>query len=89
MNLDKRWDVRVERAVSKTLRTFPRKDSNAVEAAIVGMADNPYAGDIQKLGGEENSWRHRIGSYRISFEVHSDLRLVFVFKVARRTSTTY
>ena len=89
MSLDKKWDVRVERLVVKALRKFPRKDSSAIEAAIVGMSDDPYFGDIQKLGGEENTWRRRMGSYRISFEVYSDLRLVIVFKAERRTSTTY
>jgi len=53
------------------------------------MPNDPYTGDIQKIGGEENTWRRRIGSYRISYEIYPDLRLVIVFKVKRRTSTTY
>ena len=89
MSSDEKWDVRVERAVTKALRKFPRKDSDSIEAAIIGMLDDPYFGNIQKIGGEENTWRRRIGSYRISYEVYPDLKLVIVFKVKRRTSTTY
>lgn len=89
MNSDEKWDVRVERDVTKTLRKFPRKDADAIEAAIIGFEDNPYAGDIQKVGGEENTWRRRVGSYRISFETYQNSRMVIIFKVKRRTSTTY
>jgi|SRR3989338_886026 len=89
MSLDEKWDVRIERAVAKVLHKLPRKDSGAVEAVIVGMRDDPYYGDIQKIGGEENTWRRRVGSYRVSYEIYQDMRMVVVFKVKRRTSTTY
>ena len=89
MNSDENWDVRVDRSVTKALRKFPRKDAAAIEAAIAAFVGDPYYGDIQKIGGEEKAWRRRIGSYRISYEVHPDLRIVIVFKVKRRTSTTY
>ena len=49
---NKKWDVRVERAVTKALRKFPRRDSDTIEAVIVGMPNDPYTGDIQKIGGE-------------------------------------
>jgi len=88
MNSDENWDVRVARSVTKALRKFPKKDSDAIEAAIVDTRRDPYLGDIQKLGGQ-NAWRRRTGSYRISYEVHQDVRLVIVFEVKRRTSTTY
>ena len=38
---DEKWDVRVERTVAKTLRKFPRRDSDKIETAIVGMPDDP------------------------------------------------
>ena len=89
MNSNEKWDVRVERAVTKALRKFPQKDSDAIEVAIVGMSDDLYFGDIQRIGGEKNTWRRHVGSYRISYEVYPNLKLVIVFKVVRRTSTTY
>ncbi|OHA21883.1 MAG: hypothetical protein A2849_01875 [Candidatus Taylorbacteria bacterium RIFCSPHIGHO2_01_FULL_51_15] len=88
MSSDDNWDVRVARNVTKALRKFPKKDLDAIEAAVVGMRRDPYFGDIQKLGGQ-NAWRRRTGSYRISYEVHQEVRLVIVFEVRRRTSTTY
>lgn len=55
--------------------------------AINAMAEDPFAGDIKKLGAGE--YRRRIGSYRIFFDIRREDRVVSVTRVERRTSTTY
>lgn len=85
---DESWVLIVAPAVRKALKRFPRRDQVAVDGAIVRMRDDPYYGDIQKYGGE-NAWRRRVGAYRISFEIHQNIRTVLVFELKRRTSTTY
>jgi len=50
---------------------------------------DPYFGDIQKLKGEKNAWRRRVGDYRIFYKIYIEKRLVLVFKLERRTSKTY
>jgi mRNA interferase RelE/StbE len=83
------WELRVDPAVLRQLRRFPSKDAKRILDAIDGMAFNPYAGDIEKMRGEEDVWRRRIGSYRVLYEVIASDRIVHVFHVVRRTSTTY
>ena len=82
------WQIVVAHAVRKVLRKIPRKDGQRIEGAIDAMCSDPYQGDVDKLGGE-NTWRRRVGSYRIKYEVYSHSRIVLIFKVERRTSTTY
>ena len=51
------------------------------------MEHHPYTGDVVKLKGMDSTFRRRVGSYRVFFQVH-DLR-VSVVAIERRTSTTY
>ncbi len=83
------WELRVDPSVLKQLKRFPSKEAKRILDAIDGMAFNPYAGDIEKMRGEADVWRRRIGSYRVFYEVITSDRLVHVFRVVRRTSTTY
>ena len=83
------WTVHVDRAVEKRLRQIPSRDAERVFSAITAMAVNPYSGDVAKMRGEEDVWRRRVGAYRIFFEVLSAARVVYVYRVERRTSKTY
>ena len=83
------WAVRVAARAKKELRKFPRKDAQRIIYVMIGMAIDPFHGDIEKMLGEENSWRRRVGSYRIFYEIIQKQRLVNVFKIQRRTSSTY
>lgn len=68
---------------------MPREEQDRIQEALDELSENPYSGDIIKLGGEENLWRRRIGAYRIKFQIKVDDRIVFVYEVERRASKTY
>jgi mRNA-degrading endonuclease RelE of RelBE toxin-antitoxin system len=53
------------------------------------MGDDPFAGDVIKLEGEDNLWRRRVGSYRVFFAVDTTAKTVAVTAILRRTSKTY
>ena len=67
------WRVNVAGPARKALNRFPIAD--------------PFSGDVRKLGGA--SYRRRVGSYRIFFDLYPSLRFVQVTAITRRTSTTY
>lgn len=89
MNLNEGWQLRVRERVYKALSTFPEKDQNRILAAMEALPRNPFTGDIEKMKGEENIWRRRIGSYRIFYELISREKVIYVFYVERRTSKMY
>ncbi len=83
------WTLHVDDVATKALRRFPSKDAERIKIALRDFESNPYSGDVQKLGGEQASWRRRVGSYRIFYDVLIHQRIVFVTKIQRRGSDTY
>lgn len=83
------WNVVVDTRVRKQLRKIPQDYSKRIFRAIEEFGSNPFIGDIDKIGGEKDLWRRRIGDYRIFYEINQGRKIVYVFEVKRRTSTTY
>lgn len=83
------WVVLIDNTAKKQLARISENDAAKIIIAIKEFSINPYTGDIEKLKGEKDTWRRRVGSYRILYEIYQQRRLIYVFDVRRRTSTTY
>lgn len=83
------WTILIDRSVKKQLLKIAQNDYNRITSAIKELAINPYAGDIQKMSGEKDTWRRRVGSYRFFYEIYTGRGIIFVFELKRRTSNTY
>ena len=83
------WQIEIDRSVGKVLKRIPRKDADRLRQALREFPFDPFEGDIVKLRDEENSWRRRIGDYRIFFEVFNDQRIILIQEIRRRGSKTY
>ncbi|OFW37261.1 MAG: hypothetical protein A3J28_07630 [Acidobacteria bacterium RIFCSPLOWO2_12_FULL_60_22] len=73
----------------KKLEKIPKGDAKRILQVIRDISLTPYYGDIQKMKGQENTWRRRIGAYLLFFKLFPGERVVLVFHLERRTSTTY
>jgi mRNA interferase RelE/StbE len=89
MNSEKNWILQVDNFVDKFLAKSPKRDSLVIFEVIENLPENPFLGDIQKIKGEENSWRRRVGNYRIFYEVLPKENLIYIYEVKRRSSNTY
>ena len=89
MNSQQNWDLKIDSSVLKTFAKIPRKYALTLNSIIKDLPSNPYFGDIQKLKGEDEAWRRRIGKYRIFYKIKNIERVILVYKVERRTSSTY
>lgn len=83
------WVVLIDNTAKKQLARISENDAAKIIIAIKEFSINPYTGDIEKLKGEKDTWRRRVGSHRILYEIYQQRRLIYVFDVRRRTSTTY
>lgn len=83
------WEVRRARRVDKQLQIISADYRNKLESVIKNFKNNPFEGDIEKIKGEENIWRRRVGAYRILYEIFTKERVVLIADIRRRTSTTY
>lgn len=81
------WDVRVTKPARKNLRRFPSDYRDRITRAIEELEVFPFRGDIQKIGPA--SWRRRVGSYRIFFDVYYEDHVIVITAITRRQSKTY
>ena len=89
MNLPANWDLEVDPSVFKAIKKISRDNAERILEVIRLLPMNPYFGDIQKMKGEENSWRRRIGAFRIFYKIKVAEKTILVFRLERRTSKTY
>ena len=83
------WVLIVNAPVRKVLKRVPRKDAERIVAILEELTINPYAGDIRKMEGEDDTWRRRVGAYRIKYEIRTLERMIRILEVKRRASNTY
>lgn len=83
------WKVKIAKRASKQMKRVPEKDAKRLLSVLEGLTENPYRGDIEKIKGEDNVWRRRVGNYRILYEIKPKQRHIDVFQIRRRTTTTY
>ncbi|MEK7618250.1 MAG: type II toxin-antitoxin system RelE/ParE family toxin [Patescibacteria group bacterium] len=81
------WNVTIANAAQKELKRIQLQDAQKIMEVIESMSEDPFFGDVKKFS--DKTWRWRVGSYRIFYNIHSDIRLVYIFSVERRTSKTY
>ncbi|MFA0757778.1 MAG: hypothetical protein PVTTEEND_002153 [Candidatus Fervidibacter sp.] len=79
------YEVRVARSSDKEIQGLPSEIRKRVEDAIRGLASNPFPSGCEKLQGERNRWRLRVGKYRIIYSVDTEQRIVRVEKVRLRS----
>jgi mRNA interferase RelE/StbE len=84
-----KWEIVVANRAKKELLKIPQKNAERILQAIQKLENNPFAGDIKRMEGEDNVWRKRVGSYRIFYELMDEARMIRIFKIDRRTSSTY
>jgi len=89
MNLSTNWDLRIDSGIFKIFKKIPRYDAETILEIIKLLPINPYFGDIQKMKGEDNVWRRRIGAYRIFYGIKTVEKIILVFHLERRSSKTY
>ncbi len=89
MSLSENWVLRIDPDVYKALNKIPRQYAGVILEAIKLLPANPYFGDNQKIKGENNAWRRRIGPYRLFYKIIKETKIILVFRFERRSSKTY
>ncbi len=69
----------------KALDYSPADLRDRLESRISELAESPYPQGCKKLKGIPNSYRLRVGGYRILYTI-ADAQTVLVFKISSRGS---
>jgi mRNA interferase RelE/StbE len=67
----------------KSLERIPKPFQSNIIEAIRGLASNPHPPQSKKLTGRE-SWRIRIGNYRVIYEILNNELIILVLNVGNR-----
>lgn len=77
------YRIEIKKSAQKEILNLPQQDLKRVVAKIHQLATNPRNPDSKKLTSLEQ-YRVRVGPYRILYEIHDQVLLVVVVRVANR-----
>lgn len=80
------WQLRVAARAVKELHRLPPRDREAIDRALGRLVPDPGSVDIRKLEGTERTWRLRVGTWRVIFELDNAAGVVLVTRVVPRGS---
>jgi mRNA interferase RelE/StbE len=78
------YRLEVSPRASRDLKKLPARAHERLKDHIDGLAHTPRPRGVVKLAGEIDTYRIRVGDYRVLYEVHDRVLLVIVLKVADR-----
>ena len=78
-----KFRVEIRKTARKEIERLPKKDIKAILKGIEGLAENPRGFNTLKLTASEK-YRFRVGRYRVLYEIHDNILLIYVVKVAHR-----
>jgi mRNA interferase RelE/StbE len=71
-------------AAFRELRGLPRAIQERIGGRIAALAERPRPAGVVKLAGRDNTYRIRIGEYRVLCEIHDTTVTVLVVAVRHR-----
>ena len=79
------YKVIIKKKVLKSLDKIPVVYLASIKDAVNDLENNPRPFGYRKLEGFENSYRIRIGIYRIIYTIEDDILTVEVVKIDHRS----
>jgi mRNA interferase RelE/StbE len=78
------YRILYRKTISKDLRKIPLAIQKFLYERITALASNPFPEGVQHLQGYKNTYRIRMGNYRIVYEVATTIRIITIVKVGHR-----
>lgn len=78
------YQVDVTPPAAKSLRALPDKVRARVGAAIVALETEPRPHGCEKLSGQKNRYRVRVGDFRIIYAIYDDRLVVIIVDIGNR-----
>ena len=81
--------VRLHRNAEKALRRLPSHVQKQVASILRDLKDDPYCHGSLPLTDRHDSYRIRLGDYRVIYELDLAAREILVTRIASRGQQTY
>ncbi|NJN45124.1 MAG: type II toxin-antitoxin system RelE/ParE family toxin [Anaerolineae bacterium] len=78
------YQIEWKHSAQKELRKLPAEMIQKIIEAVDALRENPFPPGCRKLAGSEQTWRIRIGNYRVIYNVFSNILVIEIVRVAHR-----
>ncbi|MEA5593149.1 type II toxin-antitoxin system RelE/ParE family toxin [Rivularia sp. UHCC 0363] len=78
------YQIEFTKAASKQLKKLSVQEQTRVKEQIDRLGDSPRPDGVVKLKDSENSYRIRVGSYRVLYDIFDDILLISVIRIGHR-----
>ncbi len=78
------YQIEWKRSARKELRKLPSNMIEKIMEEIETLGKNPFPSGCRKLSGSEQTWRIRIGNYRVIYDIFSSILVIEIIRVAHR-----
>ncbi|NJE09561.1 type II toxin-antitoxin system RelE/ParE family toxin [Thermococcus sp. MAR1] len=78
------YEVVFTKKAAKQVRSLQPAHKRKLKEIILRLSENPFSYPYKKIRGEEHTYRIRVGSFRILYEVDDENFRVTIFKIERR-----
>ncbi|MHC5821725.1 MAG: type II toxin-antitoxin system RelE family toxin [Nostoc sp.] len=79
------YEVKFSKDAKKQFRKLPLDVQERIQTKINDLAIEPRPNGVKKLQGDDNSYRVRVGDYRVIYELDDDVLIVTVIKIGHRS----
>lgn len=79
-----KYTIEISAKAQKDIRSLPKNMVNRVITKIRSLEEDPTPSGCRKIVGTENTWRVRVGNYRIIYDIFEEILFVEVVKVTHR-----
>jgi mRNA interferase RelE/StbE len=88
-SLAKPWSVEYSQKARKNLKKLPKQARKQIIDAVKKLGAGHPTSDIKKLKTYQDSWRLRVGEYRVIFKREKERTVILVIEIGRRGKNTY
>jgi mRNA interferase RelE/StbE len=78
------YRVELTPAAQRDLRSLDRPMLRRIDAKIQSLAEEPRPHGVEKLAGESDVYRIRVGDYRILYQIDDTVVIVLIVRVRHR-----
>ncbi|MEH2239311.1 type II toxin-antitoxin system RelE family toxin [Nostoc sp.] len=79
------YEVKFTKGARKMFKKLSQELQDRIEPKIDELAIEPRPNGVKKLQSEENTYRIRVGDYRVIYDIFDDVLLVNVIDVGHRS----
>jgi len=79
-----KYSIEIKQSAARELDALEDLVFARIDRKIVALSENPRPAGCKKLRGHADTWRIRVGDWRVVYIIDDDAKLVSITRVAHR-----